>query len=143
MESESPDFLNDKKEVNLRNDMVVNAQPKLDANHQDTTELSGIDFKGEGNVVSGASFVDVNAPSEANTKACIFLDDAVRAGGFGARDDIGSFLPVASDFTDFEASLRDARDYEDPKEEIGRPGLGWTEVKKQKDSSPCDNAKLS
>ncbi|KAK1386597.1 Mediator of RNA polymerase II transcription [Heracleum sosnowskyi] len=106
MDSESLDFLDDKREVDLTNDMVVNAQPKLDANHEDTTELSGSDFKGE--------------------------DDAVRAGGFGARDDIGSFLPVASDFTDFEASLRDARDYEDPKEEIGRPGLGWAEVKKQK-----------
>ncbi|KAI3471717.1 hypothetical protein Pfo_028367 [Paulownia fortunei] len=49
-----------------------------------------------------------------------------RAGGFGATDDISSFLPVASDFTDFEAYLRDARDYEDLDEEISRPGLGWT-----------------
>ncbi|XP_051149495.1 uncharacterized protein LOC127264132 [Andrographis paniculata] len=53
-------------------------------------------------------------------------DDVTRAGGYGATDNISNFLPVASDFTDFEASLRDARDYEDLKEEIARPGLGWT-----------------
>ncbi|KAL8133395.1 uncharacterized protein LOC141712512 [Apium graveolens] len=131
MESESLDFLNDKKTVNLTNEMVVNFQPESDANHEDNTELEVIDFRGGGNVVD-ASFVDVNAPSEASTKAAIFLDDAIRAGGFGARDDIGSSLPVASDFTDFEASLRDAHDYEVVKEETRRPGLGWAEVKKQK-----------
>ncbi|KAK9128831.1 hypothetical protein Syun_017628 [Stephania yunnanensis] len=52
--------------------------------------------------------------------------EGIPAGGFGARDDIGSFLPVAIDSTDFEASLRDARDYEEPQEQINRPGLGWT-----------------
>lgn len=132
MESKSPDHRNDKKAVSLTNEMVVNSQPELDAHHEDTTELNVIDFRGGGNVVSGPSFVDVNAPSEASTKVAIFLDDAIRAGGFGARDDIGSFLPVASDFTDFEASLRDAHDYEGPKEETGRPGLGWAEVKVKK-----------
>ena len=40
-------------------------------------------------------------------------DDVERAGGLGARDEIGSFLPVAMDSTDFEASLRDARDFEE------------------------------
>ncbi|RZS08959.1 hypothetical protein BHM03_00040001 [Ensete ventricosum] len=57
----------------------------------------------------------------------ISADDVIRAGGLGARDDISSFLPVAIDSTDFEASLRDARDFEEPQEEMPRPGLGWTE----------------
>ncbi|KVG50699.1 hypothetical protein Ccrd_026383 [Cynara cardunculus var. scolymus] len=51
--------------------------------------------------------------------------DTGGSGGFGARDDISSFLPVASDSTDFEASLHDARDYEEPQKDICRPGLGW------------------
>ncbi|CAI9099786.1 OLC1v1036660C1 [Oldenlandia corymbosa var. corymbosa] len=67
---------------------------------------------------------------EVNMEASISADDVVRAGGFGARDDISSCLPVASDFTDFEASLLDARDYEEPQEEISRPGLGWANSKK-------------
>lgn len=111
---------------------MVNTEPKLDENHEETTELNMINFRGGGNEVSDARSVDVNASCGSSTKAAIFLDDAIRAGGFGARDDIGSFLPVASDFTDFEASLRDAQDYEESKEEIGRPGLGWAEVKNQK-----------
>ncbi|MFS7977916.1 hypothetical protein Hanom_Chr10g00909611 [Helianthus anomalus] len=62
-----------------------------------------------------------------------FDDVVMRAGGFGARDDISSFLPVASDSTDFEASLRDARQYEEPQKDVCRPGLGWNkeDVKKK------------
>ncbi|KAJ6802773.1 uncharacterized protein M6B38_191480 [Iris pallida] len=63
---------------------------------------------------------------DVNMEASILADDVLRAGGFGARDDIGSFLPVAIDSTDFEASLRDAKDFEEPQGEILRPGLGWT-----------------
>ncbi|CAI8613917.1 unnamed protein product [Vicia faba] len=63
---------------------------------------------------------------DVNMEASITPDDVIRAGGFGARDDIGSFLPVAGDSTDFEASIRDARDYEEPQGEVSRPGLGWT-----------------
>lgn len=66
------------------------------------------------------------APEAANMEASATSDEVMRAGGFGATDDISSFLPVASDFTDFEANLRDARDYEDFEEKINRPGLGWT-----------------
>lgn len=69
--------------------------------------------------------------AEMNMEAPITSDDVMRAGGFGARDDIGCFLPVASDSTDFEASLRDARDYEDPQENIDKPGLGWKGVGKR------------
>lgn len=64
-----------------------------------------------------------------NIEATITEDDVQRAGGFGATDDIGSFLPVALDSTDFEASLRSARDYEEPQGEVSRPGLGWSENK--------------
>ncbi|KAF9593858.1 hypothetical protein IFM89_025649 [Coptis chinensis] len=75
---------------------------------------------------SGVSHIQITG--EVNMEAAITSDDVVRAGGFGARDDIGSFLPVAIDSTDFEASLRDARDYEEPQGETNRPGLGWTET---------------
>lgn len=64
-----------------------------------------------------------------NIEATITEDDVQRAGGFGATDDIRSFLPVALDSTDFEASLRSARDYEEPQGEVSRPGLGWSENK--------------
>ncbi|KAL7583381.1 hypothetical protein Lser_V15G42653 [Lactuca serriola] len=77
----------------------------------------------EGNVAMDSGGGDVNM------EASISADDVMRAGGFGARDDISNFLPVASDSTDFEASLRDARDYEEPQKEICRPGLGWKDVK--------------
>ena len=72
----------------------------------------------------------IDTSGEVNMEASIAPDDVVRAGGFGARDDISSFLPVASDSTDFEASIRDAREYEEPLGEVSRPGLGWTEATK-------------
>ena len=71
---------------------------------------------------------EMEASWEVNMEACITIDDVLRAGGFGARDDISSFLPVASDSTDFEATIRDARDYEEPQGDICRPGLGWAEA---------------
>ncbi|KAF9600027.1 hypothetical protein IFM89_002500 [Coptis chinensis] len=55
-------------------------------------------------------------------EAAITSDDVVRAGGFGARDDLGSLLLVAIESTDFEASLCDARDYEEPQGETNSPG---------------------
>ncbi|KAH6832600.1 hypothetical protein C2S53_010944 [Perilla frutescens var. hirtella] len=60
-----------------------------------------------------------------NMEAYVTSDEMIRAGGFGATDNISSFLPVASDFTDFEESLRDAREYEESEEKSNRPGLGW------------------
>ncbi|XP_010543509.1 PREDICTED: uncharacterized protein LOC104816402 [Tarenaya hassleriana] len=62
---------------------------------------------------------------ELNMEASILAEDVIRAGGFGAKDDISSFLPVASDSTDFEESIRVARDYEEAQGEVHRPGLGW------------------
>lgn len=67
-----------------------------------------------------------DSSEEVNMEASVTPDEVTRAGGFGATDNISSFLPVASDLTDFEANLRDAREYEDLNEEIKRPGLGWT-----------------
>lgn len=62
----------------------------------------------------GTASEEIDASGEVNMEASITPDDVIRAGGFGARDDISSVLPVASDSTDFEASIRDARDYEEP-----------------------------
>lgn len=77
---------------------------------------------------------------EVMEEAAIKVEDVIRAGGFGARDDISSVLPVAMDSTDFEASLRYARDYEEEntdqdssKIEQGnttRAGLGWINTSK-------------
>jgi hypothetical protein len=57
-------------------------------------------------------------------------EEVEKAGGFGARDEIGSFLPAMIDATDFEESLRDARGFEEEEGEDGgevsRPGIGWT-----------------
>ncbi|KAJ0978922.1 hypothetical protein J5N97_014396 [Dioscorea zingiberensis] len=71
--------------------------------------------------------IENNVTGEVNMEAVIITDDVIRAGGFGTTDDIGNFLPVAIDSTDFEASLRNAQDFEEPQGETLRPGLGWTE----------------
>ncbi|KAH7853795.1 hypothetical protein Vadar_006709 [Vaccinium darrowii] len=96
---------------------------------EDMAQINTGDLKG-GENVSHEVQAGLDASGDINMEASISSDDVMRAGGFGARDDISSFLPVASDSTDFEASLRDAREYEDPQEGICRPGLGWTEVPK-------------
>ncbi|XP_068664114.1 uncharacterized protein [Aristolochia californica] len=72
------------------------------------------------------SLVNKDSKGEVNMEASVTADDVIRAGGFGATDGIGSFLPVAMDSTDFEASLRDARGFEGPQGEISRPGLGFS-----------------
>lgn len=85
-------------------------------------------LKVEESALKNAPPEETEASGEVNMEASISTDDVIRAGGFGARDDISSFLPVASDSTDFEAIIRDAREYEEPQGEIRRPGLGWTEA---------------
>ena len=97
---------------------------------EDMSRANTRDLKGGKNVSQGAVLANEDASGDVNMEASISFDDAVRAGGLGARDDIGSFLPVASDSTDFEASLLDARDYEETDEKKCRPGLGWTEATK-------------
>ncbi|KAL1351231.1 hypothetical protein HN51_015165 [Arachis hypogaea] len=93
---------------------------------QEQTKIAG--SEGEENHLKGTSLEETDVSGEVNMEAFITTDDVIRAGGFGARDDISSFLPVAIDSTDFEASIRDARDYEEPEPqgEVSRPGLGWT-----------------
>lgn len=76
--------------------------------------------------------------ADVNMEAAISTEDVTRAGGFGAKDDIGSLLPTAIDSTDFEASLRDARDFEGEKEAPIHPGLGWKGEKADDGSKPSD-----
>ncbi|XP_057468266.1 uncharacterized protein LOC130757538 [Actinidia eriantha] len=139
MEYESVGVLNDKNESMIRNEVAESA--KIESNLkddpkqrmgslEDLVKINNDDFKGLKNASQSAVQADTNVFGEVNMEASISSDDVIRAGGFGARDDINSFLPGASDSTDFEASLLDAREYEDPQEEIHRPGLGWTEATK-------------
>ncbi|KAK9125173.1 hypothetical protein Scep_014019 [Stephania cephalantha] len=94
---------------------------------EEEVKLDKEGIPGRLNFTQGANLDNTNIIGDVYMEeASVTSDDVVRAGGFGARDDIGSFLPVAIDSTDFEASLRDARDYEEPQEQINRPGLGWT-----------------
>ncbi|MQL87518.1 hypothetical protein Taro_020069, partial [Colocasia esculenta] len=83
--------------------------------------------EGEMGVERGSNSESESTLGDVNMEASISTDDVERAGGLGATDDISSFLPVAMDSTDFEASLREAREFEGPQHEISRPGLGWTE----------------
>ncbi|XVE70477.1 hypothetical protein DITRI_Ditri10aG0075400 [Diplodiscus trichospermus] len=78
--------------------------------------------------INGKTLENVETSGEVNMEVSITADDVIQARGFGARDGISSFLPVASDWTDFEASIRDARNYEEPQGDVCRPGLGWREA---------------
>jgi hypothetical protein len=89
---------------------------------------------GTGNV----SPVNGHEPVEMNMEAAISADDVMRAGGFGAKDDIGSLLPTAMDSTDFEASLRDARDFEGEREQPSHPGLGYKATEADAGSKPSE-----
>ncbi|XP_024017291.1 uncharacterized protein LOC21399605 [Morus notabilis] len=91
----------------------------------DNKQVKMVRGKGRQEVSQDASPAGMYTPGEVNMEASIIADDVIRAGGFGARDDISSFLPVASDSTDFEAMILGAREYEEPQGEISRPGLGW------------------
>ncbi|KAL3533716.1 hypothetical protein ACH5RR_007237 [Cinchona calisaya] len=106
------------------------ARDELRRYHRDNPLVSNADIEVGKNVKEDIPEAYMDTPGKVDMGASISADDVIRAGGFGARDDIGSFLPVASDFTDFEDSLLDARDHEEPQEKISRPGLGWTESEK-------------
>uniref|UniRef100_R7W878 Uncharacterized protein n=1 Tax=Aegilops tauschii TaxID=37682 RepID=R7W878_AEGTA len=88
-------------------------QAKPDALRDDQGGLKDAAGSDTGNtsLVNGHDLVDMSM------EAAISADDVMHAGGLGAKDDIGSLLPTAMDSTDFEASLRDARDYEGEKEQ--------------------------
>ncbi|XP_006654592.1 uncharacterized protein LOC102714291 [Oryza brachyantha] len=82
--------------------------------------------------------VNGHGSGDVNMEAAIYAEDVMRAGGFGAKDDIGSLLPTAIDSTDFEASLRDARDFEGESEKPSHPGLGYNPNKTDSGGKPSD-----
>lgn len=59
--------------------------------------------------------------AEWDMSAPISAEDIVKAGGLGARDDIGSAVPVAADNTDMEETLM-----EFGAKETSHEGLGYT-----------------
>ncbi|XP_065856182.1 uncharacterized protein [Euphorbia lathyris] len=93
---------------------------------RDYSHINIDDRKGDKAVAQIAS-ANEDKSGDVNMEADIATDDVIKAGGFGARDDINSFLPGAIDSTDFEASILDARNYEEPQEDKCRHGLGWRE----------------
>ncbi|XVF56204.1 hypothetical protein PTKIN_Ptkin06aG0099500 [Pterospermum kingtungense] len=99
---------------------VVPINPIKDA------QVNAVAWNGGG--TKGETLEHVETSGEVNMEVSVTPEEVIRAGGFGARDDISSFLPVASDWTDFEASIRDAKDYEEPQGDVHRPGLGWREA---------------
>ncbi|XP_021282315.1 uncharacterized protein LOC110415130 isoform X1 [Herrania umbratica] len=104
---------------------VEDASKALPSSPNDV-QVHTVGWKGGG--IDEETLQNVETSGEVNMEVSVTAEDVIQAGGFGARDDISSFLPVASDWTDFEASIRDARDYEEPQGEVHRPGLGWRET---------------
>ncbi|XP_021833205.1 uncharacterized protein LOC110773023 [Prunus avium] len=138
MESKQDEVFHDKDEQKTRNKVSVSNISKVDGKDvlklfsslpDNKVRANVTDWKRGENIAHDASSADIDASAEVNMEASITADDFMRAGGFGARDDISSFLPVASDSTDFEAAIRDARGYEEPQGDICRPGLGWKEAR--------------
>ncbi|XP_077252322.1 uncharacterized protein LOC143891642 [Tasmannia lanceolata] len=139
MEYDSVADLGDKDVINMTNEGAASNPPEMcvkDVTIQDTNALKNMEQVkiGKQDVTPGVSFGNEYAAGEVNMEATITTDDVIRAGGFGATDNIGIFLPVAMDSTDFEASLRDAMDFEESQAQKSRPGLGWTEVTESEDS---------
>ncbi|KAK7285649.1 hypothetical protein RJT34_20426 [Clitoria ternatea] len=136
MENKSDKMLRDPKQSShVKDDSADTSHPGIAVTQvlKHFTESSGdvkdtktADWESGEKCPKGRPVEEVDATADVNMEASITADDVIRAGGFGARDDISSFLPVASDSTDFEASIRDARDYEEPQGQVTRPGLGWT-----------------
>ncbi|KAK2651925.1 hypothetical protein Ddye_011781 [Dipteronia dyeriana] len=133
MEYESAHVLHDKDGKITRNGASESKRADIDVkdvskpipgSQRNKEQINVVDQK----VGEPVSQGEVDSFRKLSMEATITTDDVIRAGGFGARDDISSFLPVASDSTDFEASIRDAQEYEQPREEVRRPGLGWTEA---------------
>ncbi|CAK7342654.1 unnamed protein product [Dovyalis caffra] len=139
MDHKSAEVLHDAYESRTRNGATESDCSKNDmkdiprpgpSTPVDNMKVNSVEWKAPELVSPNATIENISG--EVNMEASITPDDVVRAGGFGARDDISSFLPVASDSTDFEATILDARNYEEPQGEIHRPGLGWTEATERK-----------
>ncbi|KAG6743768.1 hypothetical protein POTOM_052469 [Populus tomentosa] len=119
---------NDAAETNFSRNVVKDIPRPGPGSSGDNMKVTVVDWKAQ-ELVSPNAPIDEDRSGEVKMEASLTPDDVIRAGGFGARDDISSFLPVASDSTGFEATILDARNYEEPQGEIQRPGLGWTERK--------------
>ncbi|XWS66302.1 hypothetical protein CRYUN_Cryun05aG0188000 [Craigia yunnanensis] len=105
---------------------VEDASKAVPSSPINDVQINTIAWKGGG--IDGKTLENVETSGKVNMEVSITTQDVIRAGGFGTRDDISSFLPVASDWTDFEASIRDARNYEEPQGDVCRHGLGWREA---------------
>ena len=86
---------------------VEDASKAVPSSPLNNVQINAIAWKGWG--IDGKTLENVETSGEVNMEVSITAEDVIRAGGFGARDDISSFLPVASDWTDFEASIQDAK----------------------------------
>ncbi|CAN4106612.1 unnamed protein product [Withania somnifera] len=122
-------YLRSKKDHSTKNEDVESYMKMQHASGEETSELN----QGQGgkNVTADVAAAYEKSHGDVNMEADISMDDVIRAGGLGVRDDLNSVLPVAADTTDFEASIRDAWDYEGERESINRPGLGWKEPSKK------------
>lgn len=132
--------------------ILADGEPRLKQNESQEYDKSEFDRKNDGTPDSALIMrssekrtaqpempKDEKTRGELNMEASVTTDDVVKAGGFGVTDSICSFLPVAMDCTDFECSLRDARDFEEPQGEISRPGLGYLDSKIDKDACTLNN----
>ncbi|CAN6350580.1 unnamed protein product [Urochloa humidicola] len=119
---------NEQQAQQMKPDVVTGSVPSLD---QETLKQFSDSDAGNISPANGQE-------ADVNMEAAISTEDVMRAGGFGAKDDIGSLLPTAIDSTDFEASLRDARDFEGEKEAPSHPGLGWKGEKADDRSKSSD-----
>ncbi|OMO54326.1 hypothetical protein COLO4_36524 [Corchorus olitorius] len=135
MERESVEVSHEKDKDRTRNETAESTNSEVSVEDASKTvpssaindvQVQAVAWKGGG--IDDETLETVESSGEVNMEASVTADDVVRAGGFGARDDLSSVLPVASDGTDFEASIRDARGYEEPQGKVHRPGLGWTEA---------------
>ncbi|MCD7468673.1 hypothetical protein HAX54_007065 [Datura stramonium] len=118
-----------KKDHSTKNEGIKSYRKMQQASGEETSEVN----QGQGgkNVTADVATAQEKSYGDVNMEADITMDDVIRAGGLGARDDLNSVLPMATDTTDFEASIRDAWDYEGQRESINRPGLGWKEPAKK------------
>ncbi|KAK8590228.1 hypothetical protein V6N12_024607 [Hibiscus sabdariffa] len=135
MEHEPIEVLHEKDKNGKRNEAtesnnsevgMEDACKVVPSSPRNIVQVNTIDWNGGG--VDDKVVQNMQSSGEVNMEVSVTAEDLIRAGGFGARDDISSFLPIASDWTDFEASIRDVRDYEEPQGDVSRPGLGWREA---------------
>ncbi|XP_022744703.1 uncharacterized protein LOC111295471 [Durio zibethinus] len=135
MEHESIEVSHEKDKDRKRNEAtestnsevsVEDASKAVSSSPINDMQINAIARNGGG--IDSKTLENVQTSGEINMEVSVTVEDVIRAGGFGARDDISSFLPIASDWTDLESSIRDAKNYEGPQRDVCRPGLGWREA---------------